>query len=138
MKEKKKLILIGAGGHCNSCIDVIESMGQYKIAGLVEKDKTLNDENLGYPIIGTDSDLDELRKEYSLALITVGQIKSSEIRVKLFHLLKKLNFTLPIIISPNAYVSKYAQVGEGSIILHNSTINANAKKFVRRSGGRIG
>ncbi len=34
-----KIILVGAGGHARSCIDVIELTGFYKIAGLVEKDK---------------------------------------------------------------------------------------------------
>ena len=33
----KKIILIGAGGHAKSCIDVIESTKQYKIQCLLEK-----------------------------------------------------------------------------------------------------
>jgi len=32
-----KIILIGAGGHARSCMDVIESSVQFKIVGLVEK-----------------------------------------------------------------------------------------------------
>ena len=34
---KKKIILIGAGGHAESCIDVIESTNKYEIIGLVAK-----------------------------------------------------------------------------------------------------
>ena len=34
------ILLIGAGGHARSCIDVIELAGQYKIVGLVEKDES--------------------------------------------------------------------------------------------------
>ena len=83
--------------------------------------------NLGYPIIGTDDDLKNLRKKYDYAFITVGQIKSPEIRIKLYNLIKELDFTLPVIISPKAYVSKHAQIGEGSIIMHGVIINANAK-----------
>ncbi|MBI4309254.1 MAG: acetyltransferase, partial [Candidatus Omnitrophica bacterium] len=33
---KKNLILIGGGGHCKSCIDVIESENKFKIAGIVD------------------------------------------------------------------------------------------------------
>ena len=29
------LILIGAGGHARSCIDVIEQQGEYQIAGMI-------------------------------------------------------------------------------------------------------
>ena len=34
--NKKKIILIGGGGHCKSCIDVIESNNMFDIAGIVE------------------------------------------------------------------------------------------------------
>ena len=122
-----KILLIGAGGHARSCIDIIETVGQFKIAGVVEKDESMTNANLRYPIIGTDNDLDKLRKKYDYALITVGQIKSPAIRIKLFQLLKELDYTLPIIISPHAYVSKHAQIGEGSIIMHGAIVNANTK-----------
>ena len=32
---RNKLILIGAGGHARSCIDVIEQEGKFKITGIV-------------------------------------------------------------------------------------------------------
>ena len=35
----KKIILIGGGGHCKSCIDVIENGNQYKIVGVNDKKK---------------------------------------------------------------------------------------------------
>jgi sugar O-acyltransferase (sialic acid O-acetyltransferase NeuD family) len=120
------ILLIGAGGHARSCIDVLEVEKQFKISGLIEKVEPISKENLGYPTIGIDNDLYDLRKKYKYALITVGQIKSPEIRIKLYKLLKKLNFILPIIISPYAYVSKHAQIGEGSIIMHGAIVNANA------------
>jgi sugar O-acyltransferase (sialic acid O-acetyltransferase NeuD family) len=122
-----KILLIGAGGHARACIDVIETESQFEIAGLVEKEGCVAGDNLEYPIIGTDNDLKDLRQQYNNALITVGQIKSPETRKKLYQLLKELDFNLSIIISPQAYVSKHAQIGEGSIIMHGAIINANAK-----------
>ena len=122
-----KILLIGAGGHTRSCIDVLEEENQFEIAGLIEKSESISNESLGYPVIGTDDDLKVLRQQYKNALITVGQIKSPKIRIKLYKLLKELDFTLPVIVSPHAYVSKHAQIGEGSIIMHGVIINANAK-----------
>ena len=122
-----EIILIGAGGHARSCIDVIELSGLFKIAGLVEKGKLNNKENLGYPIIGTDDDLQNLREKYSHSLITVGQIKSPETRMRLYQLLKGMDYTLPIIISPRAYLSKHSQIGEGTIVMHDVMVNANAR-----------
>jgi len=122
-----KILLIGAGGHAVACIDVIETANLFEIAGLIEKDESLTDANLGYPIIGFDDDLLDLRQQYNHALITVGQIKSSKVRLKLYQRLKELDFSLPTIISPRAYVSKHAQIGEGTIVMHGSIVNANAK-----------
>jgi sugar O-acyltransferase (sialic acid O-acetyltransferase NeuD family) len=122
-----EIILVGAGGHARACIDVIELAGQMKIAGFIEKNETNNKRILGYPIIGTDDDLQNLRHKYSYALITIGQIKSPETRIKFYQLLKGMDYTLPVIISPRAYVSKHAQIDDGTIIMHNVIVNANAK-----------
>jgi len=122
-----KILLIGAGGHARSCIDVLEEENQFEIAGLIEKSASISNESLDYPVIGTDDDLKVLRQQYENALITVGQIKSSKVRIKLYQLLKELDFILPVIVSSQAYISKHAQIGEGSIIMHGVIINANAK-----------
>ena len=122
-----KIILVGAGGHARSCIDVIELNGFYKIAGLVEKDNADGNENLGYPIIGTDDDLYDLRKKYEFALVTVGQIKSASTRGRLFCLLSDLAYKLPVIVSPRAHVSQHSKIGAGTIIMHDVIVNANAE-----------
>ena len=33
---KEKIILVGGGGHCKSCIDVIEQDGHFQIAVIVD------------------------------------------------------------------------------------------------------
>ena len=121
------IILIGGGGHCKSVIDVIEQEGKFKIAGIVDKPELLGSKILGYSVIGNDDDLSSLAKRYKYALITVGQIKSPDLRIELFSLASKAGFLLPSIISPRAYVSKHAVVGKGAIVMHDALINANAK-----------
>ena len=120
------LILIGAGGHAKACIDIIEQNNTYKIAGIINNDTSSQVIELGYKIIGTDNDLENLRNEFDCALIAIGQIKTSKIRMELYELLKSLHFKLPIIESPLSYVSQHAQIGEGTIIMHGAIINANA------------
>ncbi len=124
----KEIILIGGGGHCHSCIDVIESSGVFKIAGIVEKTNNCTlDSLLGYPIIGCDDDIETLRKQFEYALITVGQIKSGSVREKLFNKLKELGFILPVVSSPLAHVSKRSNIGEGTIVMHHAIVNAGAE-----------
>ena len=122
-----KIILIGGGGHCKSVIDVIEQEARFQIAGIVDKPELLGTKVLGYPVIGNDFDLEILAKKYHYSLITVGQIKSSLLRIKLFDLAYKAGFTLPSIISPRAYVSKHSKIGQGTIIMHHAIVNSNAK-----------
>lgn len=123
---KPKLILVGGGGHCISCIDVIEQEGKFEIAGIVDVNK-IGLQVLGYPILGGDDDLPALRKNYKHAFVTIGQIKTSRTRMKLFERLIFLGFNLPIIISPRAYVSRHAVIYDGSIVMHDVLINAQAE-----------
>ena len=123
----KKIILIGGGGHCKSCIDVIEQEGKYRIAGIVDMAEKMHQKVLGYEVIATNDDLPHLVKEYENFLITLGQIKSPDKRIRIFQTLKESEAKLPIIISPFAYVSKHAEIGDGTIIIHNALINAGAK-----------
>lgn len=123
----KNIILIGGGGHCRSCIDVIELQGRYNIAGIIDTTEKIGDSVLGYKIIASDEDLPRVVKEYGNFLITVGQIKSPENRIRLFEFLKDLGAEFPFIVSPLAHVSKHAKVGEGTIIMHFALVNAGAE-----------
>ena len=126
--SKPKLILIGAGGHARSCIDVIERECSFQIAGLVEFAGQLNERRLEFDhaVIGIDNDLYELSKIYKYSLIAIGQILSAEPRIRLYHKAIQFGFQLPIIISPTAYVSRHATLGAGTIVMHGAIINAGA------------
>ncbi|MGC9337715.1 MAG: acetyltransferase [Candidatus Cloacimonadia bacterium] len=123
--NKKNIILIGGGGHCKSCIDVIEQESKYKIAGIVDLKEKLREKVLGYEIIANDEDLPELIRDYKYYLITVGQIKSPEKRIRLFNYLKQLGAQFPTIVSPFAYVSSHSYIDEGTIIMHHALVNAD-------------
>ena len=47
---KKKIILIGAGGHAKSCIDLIETSTSFKISHVLGLKKELNKNILNYQI----------------------------------------------------------------------------------------
>lgn len=125
--EKRKIILVGGGGHCKSCIDVIEKENKFLIAGILDKEDLIGESILGYPILGSDELIEELANKGYNFLITVGQIKSSIVREHIYKSIKKAGGQLPVIISPNAVVSKHANIEEGTIIMHNAMVNAAAK-----------
>jgi len=51
-QNKPSILLIGGGGHCKSCIDVIEQKGRFAIAGIVDKPASVGGRILDYPVIG--------------------------------------------------------------------------------------
>ena len=123
----EKILLVGGGGHCRSVIDVIEQLGSYTIAGIIDQPDLVGSEVLGYPVIGTDDDLAHLYGRYTHAIITVGQVRSNVIRRRLFHQLKEIGYSLPVIVSPLGYLSAHAKVDEGTVIMHYAMVNAGAK-----------
>ena len=122
----KPIILIGGGGHCISCIDVVEQTGLYQIIGILDLPEKLGQKISNYSVIGTEDELERFLPECSDFLITVGQIKSSELRKIIFHKVIQAGGKLPVIISPIAFVSPNASIDEGSIIMHHVLVNAGA------------
>jgi sugar O-acyltransferase (sialic acid O-acetyltransferase NeuD family) len=123
---KKQIILIGGGGHCRSCIDVIEGDNHFTIAGIIDVPEKVGQTIFGYLIIGSEEDLPEIVKTYKLYLISIGQIKSPDTRIEKYENIIGLGGALPVIISPAAHVSKHASIGEGTIVMHGAMVNAGA------------
>ncbi|WP_292010867.1 acetyltransferase [Chryseobacterium sp.] len=125
--KKEKIILIGGGGHCKSCIDVIESSNLYSIHGILDLPELFGQKILGYKIIGNDNEIEKFHREGFSFLITLGQIKSVDKRKKIFDILEKIGAKQPYIISNKAIVSQYAEIEKGSVVMHGVIINAGAK-----------
>jgi sugar O-acyltransferase (sialic acid O-acetyltransferase NeuD family) len=120
------ILLLGAGGHARACIDVLEHFGRFRIGGLLGLPGEVGGTVLGYPVLGTDTDLQRLLAEHSHALISVGQIKTAEHRIRLFELAQSSGCTLPAVVSPRAQVSRHASLAAGTIVMHGAVVNAGA------------
>ena len=123
---KRPLILIGGGGHCKSVIEVAESAG-YEIKGILDMpDEVGKDVLPGHKVIGTDDEIPQYVEECDF-IITVGFIKNPALRIKLYNKVKAAGGRLATIIASTAHVSKYAELGEGTVIMHHAFVNAGAK-----------
>ena len=122
--NKIPLILVGGGGHCKSVIDVAESAG-YTILGILDRHEEVGKCVLGYEVIGTDDDMAKYADKADF-IVTVGQIKSPNLRIKLHQMLAEAHCNLATIIASTAHVSKHAMIGEGTVIMHQAFVNADA------------
>ncbi|MBD1134918.1 acetyltransferase [Pelagibacterales bacterium SAG-MED47] len=122
----KKIILIGAGGHARSCIDIITNTKKYKIEYLFEKKESKN--LISYKkLVYNKENLSRIKKKIQLAFICFGQIKNRVGRQNVYEELKKIGFNFPVIISKSSYVSKNSKILGGTIIMHKTVINSNVK-----------
>ena len=94
----KKIVLIGAGGHSKSCIEIIEENNDFKIEAIVDpltKDKKFQ----GYKVINNDDELKDIHKNINNAFICIGFIYKNNLtkRINIYKNLKKIGFNIPII-----------------------------------------
>lgn len=124
---KYPLVLIGGGGHCTACIDVIEATGQWNILGILDLASRVGEDVLGHRIIGTDDQIRRLAADGASFLVCIGQIEAAEPRRRAYERIRAACGRLATIVSPNAYVSPSALLGEGTIVMHRALVNSSAR-----------
>ncbi len=126
MTRSLPLVVVGGGGHALACLDVLECVKAFRIAGIVDPALPAGSLYGGYPVLGGDEALEGLAATCPCALVGVGQIKSPRVRIRLYETLRQLGFSLPSVVSPLAYLSPHAALGEGSLVMHHAVVNTGA------------
>lgn len=122
----KKIVLIGAGGHCKVIIDIIRSKNEYEIVGVTDKNEA-TDKVLDIPIIGDDSILRKLHYDgVEYAFVCIGALNNLNLRNIIHNKLKKIGFKFPVLIHKNTIVSEYAHIEAGTCVMPGVVINAGA------------
>ena len=124
---RAELLLLGAGGHAESCIDVVEQTGAFVISGLLGTPDEIGTSVLTYPVLDSDAQLVRWVQRVPNVLVAVGQIRSPELRMRLFNAARAAGAVLPTIVSPLAHVSPHATLGVGTIVMHGAIVNASAR-----------
>ncbi|MDD2502700.1 MAG: NeuD/PglB/VioB family sugar acetyltransferase [Clostridia bacterium] len=123
---KEKVILVG-GYH--EIIELSEDCG-YKVVGIIDNDNKGSYCNI--PIIGKDSDAISLFEKYKDCKVVICP-HMPMVREKLYKLYSSIGYKFATLVSPNAHISRYATVGEGSVIQGgvNIAANTNIGSFVK-------
>lgn len=126
MFESKKIILVGAGGHAKSVVEVLRnSQDAFTITGYLDNDKKDDPYWNRFSYLGSDQN-HQIQNDH-VYHISVGMIKNVAIRQQLFEYLCSKGAAFPQIRSKHAIVSKDANCSNGSIIMHHAIINAGAE-----------
>ena len=124
---KVKVLIIGAGGHATSCIEIIEAENKKEIVGLIGTPKEVGKKLLGYEVLGSEEDFPDLLELTSNLILGIGQIKSPNLRIEIKEKFVKNGFNFESVVSPTAQISKHVVIGAGTVIMHGVVINAGVK-----------
>ena len=125
--SKSKVLIIGAGGHAKSCIEIIEAEDKKEIVGLIGTPEEIGKKILGYEVLGSEKDFVALSDLTTNLILGIGQIKSPNLRIEIKEKFIKEGFIFESVISPVAKISNHAVIGVGTVIMHGVVINAGVK-----------
>ena len=118
--SKEKHLLVGAGGFGRMVAE--QALLQYDCT-FVDDGQPVGTEVCGIPVIGGIASLPELRKSYDLLAVGVG---NNSFRAQVYERAAAMGYTFPNIIAPSAYVSPFAKLGVGCVILQNACVQNGA------------
>ena len=127
LSEPTPILLFGAGGHCKSCINLIEGIPRFKIKGIIDRQGSESKDVLGHKVLGTDSEMSDFLKDVPTTLIAVGQIKSAQARIKLFEAAKAMGAKFPVVQSASSFISRHSTICSGTAVFHQVIVNASAQ-----------
>lgn len=117
---KEKLLLVGAGGFGRMVAE--QGMLQYDCA-FVDDGQAVGTVICGILVVGGIADLPVLRKNFDLLVVGIG---NNKFRAQVYDKAKELGYAFPNIIAPSAYVSPYAKIGCGCVVLQNACVQNGA------------
>lgn len=115
------LLIIGAGGHGKCCYEIAERMKCFDLIDFVD-DSAVS--VLNKFVVGKQSDIKNLRKQYDCAFVAIG---NNSVRKKISKEIEELGFKLVNLIDPGAFVSSYADLGKGIVIFPNATVETESR-----------
>lgn len=117
------LIILGAGGHGRVVAEAAELEGKWDRIAFLD-DRADITKVLEFDVVGKFDDYESLSNKYEFAFAAIG---NNQKRLEWINRLSEAGYRVPIIIHPNANVSKYSSVEEGTIVLAGATVNTNSK-----------
>ena len=118
--SKEKLLLVGAGGFGRV---VSELARQSYDCAFVDDGAPVGALVCGIPVVGTVADLPELRRDCARLVVVIG---NNEFRAQLYRRAAGLGYEFPNLIAPSAYISPYASLGWGCVVLNNALVQNGA------------
>jgi len=115
---KKRLIIIGAGGHGKVCADVAIKMNRWKEILFLDDNPELN-VSMGIPVVGDTTSFQQYIYDSDI-FVAIG---CNKIRKHVLENVLNAGASIPVLIHPSAILGHDVQIGTGSVLMANVVIN---------------
>ena len=113
---KESLLLVGSGGFGRV---VLEHASREFDCAFVDDGFDVGTRICDAVVIGHVSDLKALRGQYDRLVVCIG---NNEVRERIYRTARVLGYSFPNIVCGSAYISPYAEIGDGCVFLNNVVI----------------
>ena len=115
-----RLLIIGAGGHGAVVAEAAAFSDRWSEIVFLE-DKTSESQVLGFPIVGSTSEIDEVLDNQTEAIVAIGDNRR---RLELLSTINEGGGAIATVVHPKACVSPSATISIGAALLAGSIVNA--------------
>jgi len=129
MRNKKKVIILGAGGHARETLWIFreanEEKNEWEILGFIDENKETHGKMIcDLPLLGGFEWLDKKRYDDVYAIAAIGSPKA---KIKVIDKAIKRNLKFCSIIHPTTRMSEYVEIGNGTIIAAGNILTTQIK-----------
>ena len=122
------IVVYGGGGHGKALIDLLRSLGAYRLVGVVDDRMPTGETVMGLMVLGGREALVELYGQgVRLAVNAVGGIGNVAVRIKVFETLAQAGFACPALVHPTAWVEPSASLSAGVQVFPHAYIGSDAR-----------
>ncbi|HEY0705464.1 MAG TPA: acetyltransferase [Polyangia bacterium] len=119
----KRLAVLGAGGHAKVVSDAALLAGWDQVNLFADGAPVGEDQHVRWPILGDSKDLLLCHGDFEGVLVAIGDC---EVRLAKHRLLLEAGARLTSVVHPRAWVSPYATLGVGSVLMAGAVVNVDA------------
>ena len=119
----RKLAILGASGHGKVVADAAELSGWDEVVFFDDAWPECASNSV-WPVLGTTADLLASLDQFAGVAIAIG---NNVIRYEKLQQLREHGAVLPVIVHPQAVISRYARIGDASVVCAGVVVNADAQ-----------
>ncbi len=121
---KRRLLIVGAGGHGRSVAEAVLAGGDFDITGFVDDAAPGLANVWQFAVLGNTEDLGRFRLYADHAVVAIG---NNALREVLCRSLLEAEFELATVVHPRSIVSPRAVIGPGCAIMAGAVVGTEAK-----------